>query len=129
MGADVVIDGRKGSATWQQGYLGMGVGTRELVPFPKIDHLAITIEGDTPDRWREGSRRPATVRAGTGEAVGEAAHAGAGARSHPEPDRRHGPHARRRNRDREPDRSGGGAARGLGARRAIGGRGQQGYAK
>ena len=53
MGADVVIDGRKGSATWQQGYLGMGVGTRELVPFPKIDHLAITVEGDTPDRWRE----------------------------------------------------------------------------
>lgn len=53
MGADVVIDGRKGSATWQQGYLGMGVGTRELVPFAKIDHLAITIEGDTPDRWRE----------------------------------------------------------------------------
>ena len=53
MGADVVVDGRKGSATWQQGYLGMGVGTRELVPFAKIDHLAITIEGDTPDRWRE----------------------------------------------------------------------------
>ena len=53
MGADVVIDGRKGSATWQQGYLGMGVGTRELAPFAKIDHLAITIEGDAPDRWRE----------------------------------------------------------------------------
>ena len=53
MGADVVVDGRKGSATWQQGYLGMGVGTRELVPFEKIDHLAITIEGDAPDRWRE----------------------------------------------------------------------------
>ncbi len=53
IGADVVIDRRKGSATWQQGYLGMGVGTRELVPFAKIDHLAITIEGDAPDRWRE----------------------------------------------------------------------------
>ena len=53
MGADVVVDGRKGAATWQQGYLGMGVGTRELVPFAKIDHLAITIEGDRPDRWRE----------------------------------------------------------------------------
>ena len=53
MGADVVVDGRKGSATWQQGYLGMGVGTRELVPFAKIAHLEITIEGDTPDRWRE----------------------------------------------------------------------------
>ena len=53
VGADVVIDGRKGAATWQQGFLGMGVGTRELVPFAKIDHLAITIEGEAPDRWRE----------------------------------------------------------------------------
>ncbi len=53
MGADVVVDGRKRSVTWQQGYLGMGVGTRELAPFDKIDHLAITIEGDAPDRWRE----------------------------------------------------------------------------
>lgn len=53
MGADVVVDGRKRSVTWQQGYLGMGVGTRELAPFEKIDHLAITIEGDAPDRWRE----------------------------------------------------------------------------
>ena len=53
IGADVVIDGRKGAATWQQGFLGMGVGTRELVPFAKIDHLAITIEGEAPDRWRE----------------------------------------------------------------------------
>ena len=53
MGADVVIDARKNSATWQQGYLGMGVGTRELVPFEKIDRLDVTIEGDKPDRWRE----------------------------------------------------------------------------
>jgi len=53
VGADVVIDAKKGSATWQQGYLGMGIGTRELVPFHKIDHLEVTIEGDQPDRWRE----------------------------------------------------------------------------
>jgi hypothetical protein len=52
-GADVVIDAAKGSATWQQGYLGMGIGTKELVPFAKIDHLEVTIEGDEPDRWRE----------------------------------------------------------------------------
>ncbi|MGK2966748.1 MAG: hypothetical protein ACSLFM_14255 [Tepidiformaceae bacterium] len=51
IGADVVIDSRKGSATWQQGYLGMGIGTKELVPFHKIDHLEVTIEGDKPDRW------------------------------------------------------------------------------
>jgi hypothetical protein len=51
-GADVVIDGKKQSATWQQGYLGMGLGTKELVPFWKIDHLEVTIEGDEPIRWR-----------------------------------------------------------------------------
>jgi hypothetical protein len=53
VGADVVIDARKGSATWQQGYLGMGIGTKELVPFEKIDHLEVTIEGDQPDRWHD----------------------------------------------------------------------------
>lgn len=53
VGADVVIDARKGSATWQQGYLGMGIGTKELVPFAKIDHLEICIEGDQPDRWHD----------------------------------------------------------------------------
>ena len=52
-GADVVVDARKGSATWQQGYLGMGIGTKELVPFAKIDHLEVTVEGDQPDRWRD----------------------------------------------------------------------------
>jgi hypothetical protein len=52
-GADVVVDAKKGSATWQQGYLGMGIGTKELVPFAKIDHLEVTIEGDQPDRWRD----------------------------------------------------------------------------
>lgn len=52
-GANVVIDQRKGSLTIQQGYLGMGIGTSELVPFHKFDFLEITIEGDQPDRWRE----------------------------------------------------------------------------
>ncbi len=52
-GADVVVDARKGSATWQQGYLGMGIGTKELVPFAKIDHLEVAIEGDQADRWRD----------------------------------------------------------------------------
>ena len=51
-GADVVVDGRKGSATWQQGYLGMGIGTKELVPFAKIDYLEILVEGDEGDRWQ-----------------------------------------------------------------------------
>ena len=55
VGADVIVDRKKGSATWQQGYLGMGIGTRELVPFAKIDHLEVTIDGDKPDRWRDES--------------------------------------------------------------------------
>ena len=53
VGADVIVDGQKGSATWQQGYLGMGIGTKELVPFAKIDHLEVTIEGDQADRWHD----------------------------------------------------------------------------
>jgi hypothetical protein len=51
-GAEVVVDGRKGSATWQQGAIGMGLGTKELVPFEKIDHLEVSVEGEEPDRWR-----------------------------------------------------------------------------
>lgn len=53
VGADVVVDARKGSATWQQGYLGMGIGTKELVPFTRIDHFEITVEGDEADRWHD----------------------------------------------------------------------------
>jgi len=52
VGADVVVDAAKNSATWQQGYLGMGVGTKELVPFEKIDHLEVTVEGAAADRWQ-----------------------------------------------------------------------------
>ena len=48
-GADVIVDVRKNSVTWQQGYLGMGIGTKELVPFEKIDYLEITIEGAEGD--------------------------------------------------------------------------------
>ena len=40
-GANVVIDGKKQSAVWQQGWMGMGVGTQELVPFWKIERLEI----------------------------------------------------------------------------------------
>lgn len=52
-GAEVVADERKGSITWQQGFLGMGIGTRELVPFTKVERLEIVLEGDKPDRWRD----------------------------------------------------------------------------
>lgn len=51
-GASVVVDQRKGSLTMQQGYLGMGIGTKELVPFHKFDYLEVTLEGHQPDRWK-----------------------------------------------------------------------------
>ncbi|HEX5370884.1 MAG TPA: hypothetical protein VFY10_15870 [Dehalococcoidia bacterium] len=40
-GAHLVIDRHKQSAVLQQGYLGMGVGTQELIPFWKIDKLLV----------------------------------------------------------------------------------------
>jgi hypothetical protein len=40
-GAHVVIDRHKQSLVLQQGYLGMGVGTQELVPFWKIDRVLL----------------------------------------------------------------------------------------
>ena len=49
-GANVVFDRQKQSGVWQQGFLGMGVGTIELVPFWKIDQ--IRIEEVTRERQR-----------------------------------------------------------------------------
>ncbi len=40
-GAHVVIESAKQSAVLQQGYLGMGVGTQELIPFWKVDHILV----------------------------------------------------------------------------------------
>ena len=40
-GAHVVVERAKQSAVLQQGYLGMGVGTQELIPFWKIDYLLV----------------------------------------------------------------------------------------
>ncbi len=49
-GANVVIDRRKQTAIWQQGLFGMGVGTRELVPFAKIERLEVEKIGGAPRR-------------------------------------------------------------------------------
>ena len=49
-GAHLVIDRHKQSAVLQQGYLGMGVGTQELIPFWKIDK--ITVQELTPHDYR-----------------------------------------------------------------------------
>ena len=40
-GTNVVFDRAKQSGLWQQGFLGMGVGTTELVPFWKIQEIRI----------------------------------------------------------------------------------------
>jgi hypothetical protein len=40
-GAHLVIERQKQSAVLQQGFLGMGVGTQELVPFWKIDKILV----------------------------------------------------------------------------------------
>jgi hypothetical protein len=49
-GANVVFEREKQSGVWQQGFLGMGVGTTELVPFWKIEE--IRIEEVTRERQR-----------------------------------------------------------------------------
>ncbi|MBI5288075.1 MAG: hypothetical protein HY873_03790 [Chloroflexi bacterium] len=49
-GTDVVFEQEKQSGVWQQGFLGMGVGTTELVPFWKIKE--IRIEELTRERQR-----------------------------------------------------------------------------
>jgi hypothetical protein len=49
-GTDVVFEKEKQSGIWQQGFLGMGVGTTELVPFWKIHE--IRIEEVTRERQR-----------------------------------------------------------------------------
>src|SRR5690606_26876250 len=43
---------KKGTCRWQQGFLGLGLGTRELVPFPRIDH--IEVRGDFEDELASG---------------------------------------------------------------------------
>jgi hypothetical protein len=49
-GANVVFERQKQSGVWQQGFLGMGVGTVELVPFWKVNE--IRIEETTRERQR-----------------------------------------------------------------------------
>jgi hypothetical protein len=49
-GTNVVFEREKQSGLWQQGFLGMGVGTTELVPFWKINQ--IRIDETTRERQR-----------------------------------------------------------------------------
>ncbi|HWC30176.1 MAG TPA: hypothetical protein VG845_08855 [Dehalococcoidia bacterium] len=49
-GAHLVVERQKQSAVLQQGYLGMGVGTQELIPFWKIDR--VNVRELTPHDYR-----------------------------------------------------------------------------
>jgi hypothetical protein len=49
IGAHVVVDRARGSATWQQGVIGLGIGTQELVPFAKIAAITVEEAGAAPE--------------------------------------------------------------------------------
>jgi hypothetical protein len=53
IGSSVLIDRAKNSVTWQQGLLGLGVGTRELVPFWRIEAIVVAEEGAAEGRTTE----------------------------------------------------------------------------
>lgn len=38
-GSEFLVERRKGTARWHQGFLGLGIGTFELVPFERIDRI------------------------------------------------------------------------------------------
>ncbi|MDA1009949.1 MAG: hypothetical protein O2888_00580 [Chloroflexi bacterium] len=52
LGSSFLMERKKGTCRWQQGFLGLGLGTRELVPFPRIDHLEVG--GDFDDALNSG---------------------------------------------------------------------------
>ena len=49
IGSSMVVDRRKQSAHWQQGFLGLGIGTTTSIPFDRIDHIAVTGDYDEQD--------------------------------------------------------------------------------
>jgi hypothetical protein len=52
LGSSFMMERKKGTCRWQQGFLGLGLGTRELVPFPRIDH--IEVGSDFEDELKSG---------------------------------------------------------------------------
>lgn len=55
IGRSVLLEREKQSVRWQQGLLGLGIGTDELVPFWRIDHIAV--EGDYEAELAGGERQ------------------------------------------------------------------------
>ena len=54
-GTSFLLEKSKYSARWQQGLLGLGIGTYELVPFDRIDHFCV--RSDIDDLLAGGSRQ------------------------------------------------------------------------
>ncbi len=52
VGAGFLMERAKESARWQQGFLGLGLGTHELVPFWRIAHIEVS--GDFEDELGSG---------------------------------------------------------------------------
>lgn len=45
-GSEFLIEREKQSARWQQGFLGLGIGTAELVPFWRIGHVEVVTDAE-----------------------------------------------------------------------------------
>ena len=54
-GSAFLVERAKGTARWQQGFFGLGIGTRELVTFDRIDH--IEVRGDLDQELSSGERQ------------------------------------------------------------------------
>ena len=47
LGSAFLMERQKGTCRWQQGFLGLGLGTRELVPFPRIAQIDVVGDFDS----------------------------------------------------------------------------------
>jgi hypothetical protein len=45
-GTEFLIERHKGTARWHQGFLGLGIGTFELVPFDRIERIVVQSDAD-----------------------------------------------------------------------------------
>ncbi len=63
IGMHVVIDAKTQSVRFQQGLMGLGVGTAELVPFEEIDHVEVADPPADEEEDEEGVALPLEFRA------------------------------------------------------------------
>ena len=58
-GSAFLMERPKGTCRWQQGFLGLGLGTQELVPFPRIKRIEVS--GDFEDELRSGDLQDVAI--------------------------------------------------------------------